>query len=190
MFSDEQINELKRSIAGEIVMSSNISNILKKWRNIFGIGQKKLAIHMGIKTPTLSLYENGYRKNPGSLFIQKIVNALIEIDLKANAKTIKTLIKKTHLLPFITKEFNKILRPKYLFENMDLIKINNKTLNSQIYGYTYLQTYDLKKMDLAKYYLLMGKTNLRLFIFNKTTDLTLIYFIIKDLKGLTFNYKI
>ena len=63
LFSEEDIEILKKEIAGEIIISNNLGNTLKKWQNIFEINQKTLAKNMSISNTMLSDYQNGRRKN-------------------------------------------------------------------------------------------------------------------------------
>ncbi|UCC91345.1 MAG: helix-turn-helix domain-containing protein [Candidatus Aenigmatarchaeota archaeon] len=81
---------LARDITGEIVLSENPEQILKKWRDIFGFSQKKLANHMGITSSVISDYESGRRKSPGINVIKRYVNSLLSLDMKGGGKVIKT----------------------------------------------------------------------------------------------------
>ena len=76
----EEIEDLKVTIAGEITISSDPGKTMKKWREEFSVSQKDLAKHMGIGASIISDYENGRRKSPGSQFIRRFVDSLIEID--------------------------------------------------------------------------------------------------------------
>ncbi len=67
-------------IAGEITLSDNPGQTIKKWRDIFTISQQDLARHISLSPSIISDYESGRRKSPGIGSIKKIVNALIEID--------------------------------------------------------------------------------------------------------------
>lgn len=75
-----EIDELKMTIAGEIVISSEPGKTMKKWREEFNITQREISQAMAISTSIISDYEHLRRKSPGSQFIRKFVDALIEID--------------------------------------------------------------------------------------------------------------
>ena len=76
----DEIDELKVTIAGEIAVSTDPGRTMKKWREEFSISQKEIASYMHIGASIISDYENGRRKSPGSQFIRRFVDSLIEID--------------------------------------------------------------------------------------------------------------
>src|SRR5512137_2749166 len=71
---------LAEKIAGEITLSPNPGETLRKWRRNFGITQTDLSNHLGISPSVISDYESGRRKSPGILIISKIIDALLKID--------------------------------------------------------------------------------------------------------------
>ena len=184
MFKEEELNKIKEEIAGEIIFAHDISAILKKWRNIFEISQKKMAKEIGIKASTLSDYENGRRQNPGINIISRFVDTLIKIDIDRNNHILKSLIKTENKKPFITKEFKNIKKITD-FESFMLKQVNYKKINEKIFGLTIIDTIDIKDLDFKTYPLLFGKTNKRMFYFTKTTELIIIEYTLKILKFLT-----
>ncbi|MEM5868698.1 MAG: helix-turn-helix domain-containing protein, partial [Candidatus Aenigmatarchaeota archaeon] len=76
---EDKKEELKIKIAGEIVLSENPGSVIRKWRNIFRIPQKKLALAIGVRPSVISDYEANRRKSPGTRIISKIVNAIVDI---------------------------------------------------------------------------------------------------------------
>jgi len=185
---DEQgkkIEELKEKIAGEIVFAPDVSGAFKKWRNIFDLGQKKLAIEMNLKVSTVSDYENGRRKNPGLFFIKRYVDTLCRVDSERNGEVVKSLIGESTQKPFDIREFKKIIRPEKLFSTINLFDVNSKKLEDHLFGVTYVDTLGLKDFDLSKYPLVFGKTNKRLVFFTKTSDLHIIEYTLKLLKHFT-----
>jgi predicted transcriptional regulator len=182
---EEEIERLKETISGEITMSPIASIAFKKWRNIFDVGQQKQAKEMGIKVSSLSSYENNRRNNPGMMFIQKFVNALIDIDLKGRSKVLKALIKAKQNIPLYIREFKKIPSKTKIIDLLELSNVNHKKITENIYGFTFIDSSALKIFDLDKYPLIHGKTNRRLLLFSKTSDITSIYFTLKLLKHFT-----
>lgn len=83
-------DRLAKDITGEIVLSENPEQVLKKWRGIFGFSQKKLANHIGITSSVISDYESGRRKSPGINVIKRYVNSLLSLDMKRGGLVIKT----------------------------------------------------------------------------------------------------
>jgi len=87
-------NKIMKDIIGEIVVSDNVEDVLRKWRSIFKISQKDLAQYLGITSSVISDYESGRRKSPGIKMIKRYIEGLIEIDIKRGGEIIKTFIEK------------------------------------------------------------------------------------------------
>jgi putative transcriptional regulator len=73
---------LAEKMAGEVVLSDNPGETLKKWRKNFEISQIEIAKHLGMSPSVISDYEGGRRSSPGITLVRKIVEALLEIDEK------------------------------------------------------------------------------------------------------------
>ncbi|HWQ18664.1 MAG TPA: helix-turn-helix domain-containing protein [Methanotrichaceae archaeon] len=71
---------LAEKIAGEITLSPNPGETLRKWRRNFGITQTDLSNHLGISPSVISDYESGRRRSPGIMIVSKIIDALLKID--------------------------------------------------------------------------------------------------------------
>ena len=76
------IDEFKQKIAGEIAVSSDPGRIIRKWREEFGLSQHQLADAMDVSHSVISDYESGRRKSPGVTVVKKLVDALIELDVR------------------------------------------------------------------------------------------------------------
>ncbi len=84
------IDEIAKRIAGEIALSESPDQTLRKWREVFEVGIRELAKAMGVAPSVISDYERG-KRTPGSKYIRKFVNALIEIDKSRDWKVINNL---------------------------------------------------------------------------------------------------
>jgi putative transcriptional regulator len=71
---------LAEKIAGEITLSQNPGETLRKWRRNFGITQTDLSNHLRMSPSVISDYESGRRKSPGIMIVSKIIDALLRID--------------------------------------------------------------------------------------------------------------
>ncbi|HOT07767.1 MAG: helix-turn-helix protein [Methanosaeta sp. PtaB.Bin039] len=71
---------LAEKIAGEITLSQNPGETLRKWRRNFGITQTELSNYLGISPSVISDYESGRRRSPGIMIVSKIIDALLKID--------------------------------------------------------------------------------------------------------------
>ncbi|UXD21112.1 XRE family transcriptional regulator [Ignicoccus pacificus DSM 13166] len=73
------IQEVAKRIAGEIALADEPGRAMKKWREIFEVTQTEVSKVMSVAPSVISDYEKGKRV-PGSKFIKRYVNALLEID--------------------------------------------------------------------------------------------------------------
>lgn len=80
---------LTEKMAGEVTISDNPGKTLRKWRRNFEIAQVDLSNFLNVTPSVISDYEGGRRKSPGTLFINKIINALLTIDLKNGGNKIR-----------------------------------------------------------------------------------------------------
>jgi len=71
---------LAEKIAGEITLSKNPGETLRKWRRNFAITQTDLSYYLGISPSVISDYESGRRRSPGIMIVSKIIDALLKID--------------------------------------------------------------------------------------------------------------
>ena len=81
--------EISEKIAGEITMAEDSGKTIRKWREEFKVSQLELSQFLHISPSVISDYESGRRKSPGISSIRKIVDALINIDLKNGGTVIR-----------------------------------------------------------------------------------------------------
>jgi len=166
--------QLKKDIAGEIVLSENPGNVIRKWRMIFKIPQKNIAKAINVSPSVISDYESNRRKSPGTNIIKKIVNALVDIglenvgefqevykEIKFSGSVVKAIIDmKEFLEPVDIKVFCKAIK-------CEIINQGNK---DKIYGYTVIDSIsaiiNLPPSELVKIY---GSNPQRALIFTKVT---------------------
>lgn len=141
-----QINDLSaeiiKLIGGEVIYSEKPNEVLKKWRNFFGISQTEVAEKLKVSPSVICDYESGRRKSPGVNVIRKIISALVDIDIKNNGKklsSLKRIVEKN--LPAGTildlREFEKPVKAENICSLLKSRVYANKDLGeNEIYGYT------------------------------------------------------
>jgi putative transcriptional regulator len=72
--------ELAEKIAGEITLSDDPGATLRKWRTDFDVSQTELAASLDVSSSVISDYESGRRQSPGIGVVNRIVQALLDID--------------------------------------------------------------------------------------------------------------
>jgi putative transcriptional regulator len=137
-------NELKKRIAGEIVLSKIPGETIKKWREIFKISQTDLAKRLGISASVISDYESGRRKSPGIKMVERLVGAIVDIDKERGGKIIDEFISF-----YETQEFKSFILSMKEFERPVNIKEFLKGINGEpcyefedsfIFGYSLIDS--------------------------------------------------
>lgn len=83
------LQKIEEKIAGEITISDNPGDTIRKWREEFRINRLELARYLEISPSVISDYESGRRKSPGVSSIRKIVNGLVEIDKRRGGQIVR-----------------------------------------------------------------------------------------------------
>ncbi len=167
---------LAKDISAEIVLSKNPDKVIRKWRNIFKISQKRLAEELGITSSVVSDYESGRRKSPGISIIKRYVETLLEIDMKRGGDVVTSFGKlqataDTGSAIIDIREFSKGVTvanfSKYI--RADLIS-GQQHASREVYGYTIVDSpraiMEFSLYELVKLY---GKTSQRAIIFTKVS---------------------
>ena len=172
MVDDEQIREVMKNIAGEIVISGNPGKTLKKWRKFFKVTQAKLAKKLEMSPSVICDYESNRRKSPGINIIKRIIKAMIDLDLEQNGTkldSLRRIMQKN--LPAGTildiREFEKPVKASSICKALNARIFTSKNLiNQPIYGYTIIDSVkaitDLSSEQLIEVF---GKTPERCLIF-------------------------
>lgn len=77
---------MAEKIAGEICLSREPGQTIRKWRETFQVSQTQLAHALKVSPSVISDYESGRRKSPGTTTVQRITLGLLDLDTKAGAK--------------------------------------------------------------------------------------------------------
>lgn len=137
------MEQLKVKIAGEIALSADPGNAMKKWREVFGVSQSDLSGHLGISPSTISDYESNRRKSPGIGVIKRFVDALFQIDLKAGGELIKRFKEAEPEQKFFEPiDFSKAVIAKDLVESIkgQCVACPRKIEEMSLYGCTILDS--------------------------------------------------
>jgi len=81
--------EVVRRIAGEVVLSDDPGATLRKWREEFGVSQSELSDEIDVSNSVVSDYESGRRESPGTAFVRRTVEALVDIDMRKGGETVQ-----------------------------------------------------------------------------------------------------
>jgi putative transcriptional regulator len=134
---------LKEKIAGEITLSSEAGSTIRKWRNLFGISQKELALTLEVSPSVISDYEAGRRQSPGIATVKRIIDALIEIELARGGENLKRFEDEEDTSAILSiGEFSSACTVERFIGITDSECLNTEQVNleRQIYGYTIIDS--------------------------------------------------
>jgi len=162
-------------IAGDIIMSDNPGEAIKKWRLIFGLTQTAIAAKLNTSPSVISDYESGRRKFPGSRFVKKFVQALIETDLERGGLVInlleRQLLKEKFWLAVLDmREFSEPMPVSTFFQAIEAEVLVRPPPGLDIHGYTIVDSIKLVlEVPPVEYVRLYGSTTQRAAIFTKVS---------------------
>ncbi|MHB1908989.1 MAG: helix-turn-helix domain-containing protein [Nitrososphaerales archaeon] len=156
-------------IAGEVVVSGNPGDTMRKWRERIAVKQAILAREMGLSPSVLSDYESGRRASPGVGFIKRYVSALVKLDQNHHKLLTRELEPKDKSAILAIGEFKEPVKAREILRAVDgKVVTGEEKLETEIYGYTVLDSiktiYALSGFDFYKIY---GSTTERVLVFTK-----------------------
>jgi putative transcriptional regulator len=162
-------DEFAAHIAGDVVISENPGDAMRKWRERIAVKQAILAREMGLSPSVLSDYESGRRASPGVGFIKRYVKALVKLDHTHHKLLVKEVEPKDRSAILSIGEFSEPIKARRLVELLSgMVVTGSEKLDTEIYGYTVLDSiktiYALSGFDFYKIY---GATTERLLVFTK-----------------------
>ena len=162
-------DEFAAQIAGDVVISENPGDAMRKWRERIAVKQAILAREMGLSPSVLSDYESGRRASPGVGFIKRYVQSLIKLDKNHHKLLAHEVGPRDRSAILSIGEFHEPIKAGKLAELLDgQIITGSERLDTNIYGYTILDSiktiYALSGFDFYKIY---GATTERLLVFTK-----------------------
>lgn len=161
--------EFAAQIAGDVVISENPGDAMRKWRERISVKQALLAREMGLSPSVLSDYESGRRASPGVGFIRRYVQSLVKLDKNHHKLLAHEVPPKDKSAILSIGEFPEPIKARKLIELLDgQIVTGAEKVETDIYGYTILDSiktiYALSGFDFYKIY---GATTERLLVFTK-----------------------
>lgn len=162
--------KLAEKMAGEITLSQNPGETIKKWRKSFEVSQIDLANAIGVSPSVISDYESGRRKSPGTTIICKIVEAMLDIDEKAGSHKIRAyesmLIEEVNSNVIIDIHEYRSPMPLNRFARLIDAERISGNMERSINGYTIIDSINaIMQMSSNEFYRLYGWSTERALIF-------------------------
>ena len=163
---------IARRIAGDIVLSDNPGEAMKKWREYFEVSQNEIARKMGVSPSVISDYEKG-RRYPGAKFVRKYVSSLIEIDAKRGLNKISELAYTVGVPPNAVLDMREFEKPLTVASIADAVKgvilaAKDKS-GRRVYGYTVVDSINaIMSLTGMQFTLLFGSVPDRAIVFTNS----------------------
>ena len=131
--------QLTRRMAGEIVVSEKPGETLRKWREIFQLSQKDLAILLKMNPSVVCDFEKGRRASPGIVTVRKFVEAMVDYDSSHGGKVVNTMAgTRTNEAIVDIREFTSGISIETVIEKIEgeVLAGSEEIIERPIYGYT------------------------------------------------------
>lgn len=132
-----------KNIAGDITLSQSSSDSMRRWRQIFGVKQSELAKRLSLSPSVISDYESGRRASPGTQFVKRYVESLIDYDVERGGSVIGKFMtsQPSEAIKWL-KEFEDVMACRDFLDLVDAQVIANKKLVSKtsLRGYTVIDS--------------------------------------------------
>jgi putative transcriptional regulator len=164
---------LAKKIAGEVILSGSPGAVLRRWRETLGTTQAEMAKKLLVSPSVISDYEAG-RRHPGSRFVRRFVENLIEIDESRGGRALSQL---ANSVPRIIeavidmKEFPVPVRAQRVVEQVEGVVLSGRgLLDRYIYGYTVLDSiHAIQTLSGADFFQILGATTERALVFTNVS---------------------
>ncbi len=169
---DYVIEGMARRIAGDIIWSDSPGTVIKKWRTLYGLGQKDVARLMGVSYSVISDYERGKRQ-AGRGFIKKFVNVLFKHDSENGWERTRRIARLLNIYVEGIIDIGEFIDPLMLdelVETVDGIPLTSIIEHRPIRGYTILDSVlTIQSISANEFVRVMGATSDRVVVFTRIT---------------------
>ena len=134
---------MAEKMAGEITLSREPGQTIRKWREIFGVSQTQLSELLGVSPSVISDYESGRRKSPGTMTVQRIVHALLQIDENHGNRVLRnysSMMETNEAIIDIRELFVPVPVPKFVEAIDGEVVANEDNLDREVKGYTIIDS--------------------------------------------------
>jgi len=161
---------LAKRIAGEIVLSTSPGLIMRKWRTLLQVSQVDLAEVLGCSPSVVSDYEAGRRRSPGSAFVRRFVESLLNIDERRGGTYIRQLARITAGPEDVfidMREFTSPVSVREICEAVDgEVLEGGEALDKDVFGYTIIDSLRaIQMLSGVDFYRIFGATSERALVF-------------------------
>ncbi|HWG91332.1 MAG TPA: helix-turn-helix domain-containing protein [Candidatus Thermoplasmatota archaeon] len=166
-------DRMAEKMAGEITLSREPGQTIRKWREIFGVSQTQLAEMLEVSPSVISDYESGRRKSPGTMTVQKIVHALLDIDDERGNRVLRnysSMMETNEAIIDIRELFVPVPIPKFIEAIDGEVVANEENVHRDVKGYTVIDSVKaITSLTSFEYMKIYGWSSERALIFTGIT---------------------
>jgi len=165
---------LAKRIAGEIVLSGHPGQTMRKWRGLLSVSQIEMANILELSPSVISDYETGRRKSPGSGFIKRYVESLLDIDETRGGQYIRQLSRITLDPSDVFSDIREFMSPVSIQEVIEAVDGDLYTCEDQVeqdvFGYTIVDSIKaIMMLSGLDFYRIFGTTSERALVFTRVS---------------------
>jgi putative transcriptional regulator len=165
---------LAKRIAGEIVLSNTPGQTMRKWRGLLNISQIEIANALELSPSVISDYETGRRRSPGSGFIKRYVDGLLDLDEGRGGQYIRQLSRITLDPSDVFIDIREFMAPVQITEIIEAVKgkvySGEDKLSHEVFGYTIIDSIKaIMVLSGLDFYRIFGTTSERALVFTRVS---------------------
>jgi len=166
---------LAKRIAGEIVLSSNPGQTMRKWRGLLNVNQMELADELELSPSVISDYETGRRLSPGSGFIKRYVEALLDMDQQRGGDYIRQMARITLDPSDVFTDIREFMQPvtvEQVCRAVDAeVLTGREKMGQDLFGYTIIDSVKaILTLSGLDFYRIFGATSERALVFTEVSQ--------------------
>ena len=166
-------DRVAEKMAGEITLSREPGQTIRKWREIFGVSQTQLAEILQVSPSVISDYESGRRKSPGTMTVQKIVHALLTVDEERGNRVLRnysSMMETNEAIIDIRELFVPVPIPRFIEAIDGEVVANEENVGHDVKGYTVIDSVKaITSLTSFEYMQIYGWSSERALIFTGIT---------------------
>jgi putative transcriptional regulator len=168
-------DSLAKRIAGEIVLSSNPGQTMRKWRGLLNVNQMELAYELALSPSVISDYETGRRLSPGSGFIKRYVEALLGLDQHRGGDYIRQMARITLDPSDVFTDIREFMQPvtvEQVCRAVDAeVLTGREKMGQDLFGYTIIDSVKaILTLSGLDFYRIFGATSERALVFTEVSQ--------------------
>jgi putative transcriptional regulator len=161
---------LARRIAGDIVLSSNPGSTMRKWRSLLQVSQVDVAQVLGLSPSVISDYETGRRRSPGSAFVKRFVESLLEIDESRGGRYIQQMTRISPNPWDVFLDIREFATPAAISDICGALDcevlVGEGSMDQDVFGYTVIDSVKaIQVLSGLEFYRIFGTTSERALVF-------------------------